>query len=278
MKLTVNSYNASVFQVVTANEYSIDFIDMASPKWNATKMQTLQKTPTLSNLSVSEIKTTYDQQYVSAHGDVILWVKNVSIEYPFATFHDLEKQNFTLPAIHIPLDTPIQLSGAPFWAHSIDERGWAAAADLNEHWNVSAKDSPTLLLCIGGAFARRAVNSEVQMSLTFLLVVVLCNAVKVGCLVFLLWKGTNDMSPPLVTVGDAVASFLEAPDESTRGYCTYSKAEYFWKTGQLKRTLAREQDGRAAKWDKRCDGIWEEKTYNYGSAVSKRKRVILTFL
>jgi hypothetical protein len=274
----VTSYNASVFQVVTANDYSIDFIDRASPKWNAINMEMLNKASNLSNLSVSEIKTTYDQKYVSTHGDVVLWVERVSIEYAFATFHNHENQNFTLPAIDMPLDAPIQPSGAQSWAQTIDEKGWAIAADLNEHWRMTAQDSPILLLRIGGAFARPAINSEVQMSLTFLLVVVICNAVKIGSLVFLLWKGTNDTSPPLVTVGDAVASFLEAPDESTRGYCTYSKAEYFWKTGHLKRTLAREQDGRAAKWDKRCDGIWEERTNNYGSAISKRKRTILTFL
>jgi hypothetical protein len=276
--LTAASYNASVFQVVTANDYSIDFIDRASPDWNITNMEMLNKTSNLSSLTINDIKTTYDQKYVSAHGDVVLWVEKVSIQYAFTTFHDQEKQNFTLPAIRIPLDTPIQPSGARLWAQIIDERGWATAADLNEQWNSTTEDSPVILLRIGGAFARPAIDSEVQMSLTFLLVVVICNAVKVGCLGFLLWKGTNDTSPPLVTIGDAVASFLEAPDESTRGYCTYSKAEYFWKTGRLKRTLAREQDGRAAKWDKRCNGIWEERTNHYGSAISRQKRMALTFM
>jgi hypothetical protein len=76
--------------------------------------------------------------------------------------------------------------------------------------------------------------------------------------------GSKDTSPPLVTVGDAVAAFLEDPDESTRGYCTYSTGEYFCKTGRLKRTLAREKDGRATKWDKRCEGVWNQRTYNYG--------------
>ena len=271
------SYNASVFQVVTANEYSIDFIQNGSTTWNALNNGSSNKYHNLSSLSVDEITTTYDQEYVSAHGDVILCVKKLSVEYEnLSTFNDRGNFNFTLGALNLPLEAPI-VSKSRFWAQAIDSRGWANATALNEHWSMT-RDSATLLVQIVGANARPVTNSEVQMSLTFLMVVVACNAVKVACLGFLLWKGTDDMNPPLVTIGDAISSFLEAPDSSTRGYCTYSKAEFFWKSGHLKRTLAREHDGRAAKWDRRCEGIWEERTNNYGSAISKRKRVILTIL
>jgi hypothetical protein len=266
------SYNASVFQVLVANDYNIDFVDMGSPAFQA-----MVQTDGLSNLSVSNIKNTYDQEYVSAHGDVVLWVEKLAIEYiNISTFNEREKKNFTFSEITTPLKTPMD-SKSRAWVQAIDSSGWVNATKLNEHWNTST-NSTTLLLCIGGAFARPALNSEIQMSLTFLAVVIVCNAVKCGCLVFLLCKGIDDTSPPLVTIGDAIASFLEAPDSSTHGYSTYDKADFFWRTGRLKRTLAREQDGRAAKWDKRGEGIWEERTNNYGSAISKRKRAFLTFM
>jgi hypothetical protein len=266
-------YNASVFQVLVANDYNVNFVDRASPAWDAMN----RAGSFTGNLSVSEIKNTYDQEYVSAYGDVVLWVEKLSIQYGnIDTFNEREKNNSTFGKITVPLATPID-SRSQAWAQAIDSSGWAAAINLNENWNTT-KDSATVLLRIAGAFAQPAINSEVQMSLTFLAVVIICNAVKFGCLVFLLWKGAHDISPPLVTVGDAIASFLEAPDSSTHGYSTYSKADFFWKTGRLKRTLAREQDGRAAKWDKRGEGIWEERTNNYGSAISKRKRTILTFM
>lgn len=277
MYLIKISYNASVFQVVTANDYSIDFIETGSAAWHALNEGITSQNRNLSTLSVDEIKTTYDQEYVSTHGDVVLWVDKLSVEYEsLSIFNGREKSNFTLGALKIPLEAPI-VPKSRVWAQAIDPRGWATAANLNEHWNMTT-NSTSLLLQIAGANARPVTNSEVQMSLTFLMVVIACNAVKVACLGFLLWKSTDDMNPPLVTIGDAISSFLEAPDSSTRGYCTYSKAEFFWKTGHLKRTLAREQDGRAAKWDRRCEGIWEERTNNYGSAISKRKRVILTIL
>lgn len=235
------------------------------------------KTIRLNVLSVNEIKTTYDQEYVSAHGDVILWVEEVSVKYSNLSIFDGRKEmNLTLGALKIPLEAPI-VSSSRVWAQAIDPRGWASATHLNEHWTMTS-GSTTLMLHIVGAFARPLTNSEVQMSLTFLMIVIACNTIKVGCLGFLLWKGTDDTNPPLVTIGDAISSFLEAPDSSTRGHCTYSRTEFLWKTGHLKRTLAREQDGRAAKWDRRCEGIWEERVNNYGSAISKRKRVLLTFL
>jgi hypothetical protein len=263
--------------VVTANDYSIDFIENGSAAWKTLNDGLTSQDRNLDTLSIDEIKTTYDQEYVSAHGDVILWVDKLSLEYGnLSTFKDREKSNFTLGALNIPLEAPI-VPESRVWGQAIDSRGWANATSLNEHWNMST-DSTSLLLQIAGANARPVTNSEVQMSLTFLTIVIACNAIKVGCLGFLLWKSTDEMTPPLVTIGDAISSFLEAPDSSTRGYCTYSTAEFFWRSGHLKHTLAREQDGRAAKWDRRCEGIWEERTYNYGSAISKRKRVCLTIL
>lgn len=262
---------------MTANDYSIDFIENGSAAWDISDGGLKNKERNLDTLSVDEIKTSYDQDYVSAHGDIVLWVDKVSVGYNnLSVFNDREKINFTLGALNVPLEAPI-VARSRAWVQAIDSRGWANATNLNEHWNMTT-DSTSLLLQIVGANARPATNSEVQMSLTFVLVVISCNAIKVGCLGILLWKGTDGKNPPLVTMGDAISSFLEAPDSSTRGYCTYSKAEFFWKTGYLKRTLAREQDGRAAKWDRRCEGIWEERTKNYGSAISKRKRVILTIL
>jgi hypothetical protein len=142
----VTSYNASVFQVVTANSYNIDFIDRASSDWNATNKDLWDGRTNLSNLSVSDIKATYDQAYVSRHADVVLWV--------------------------IPLDTPIQPSGVRLWVQAIDERGWADATALDAHWAMSASDS-RLMLRIVGAFAHPVTRSKLQMSFPFLPVVVI---------------------------------------------------------------------------------------------------------
>lgn len=76
-------------------------------------------------------------------------------------------------------------------------------------------------------------------------VVIICNVIKFMCMCAaarFLW---NLNEPILATIGDAVSSFLEKPDETTKGYCLL--------------------DGEAVR-----AGVWREKTTKYDS-IYKRK-------
>ncbi|KAL8709696.1 MAG: hypothetical protein Q9220_005636 [cf. Caloplaca sp. 1 TL-2023] len=57
-------------------------------------------------------------------------------------------------------------------------------------------------------------NCRLQFSLTALILVIICNAVKVICMLVMVYR--HD-ARPLVTLGDAIASFLEEPDLTTSG-------------------------------------------------------------
>jgi hypothetical protein len=72
--------------VVTANDYSIDFIENGSAAWTALNKELTSQDRNLSALSVDEIRTTYNQEYVSTHGDVILWVDKLSVEYKASAY------------------------------------------------------------------------------------------------------------------------------------------------------------------------------------------------
>lgn len=61
---------------------------------------------------------------------------------------------------------------------------------------------------------------ELQFSLPISLVVIICNAVKVLCMILTLLESRDDI---LVTVGDAIASFLQAPDPHTKGMSMLSR-------------------------------------------------------
>ncbi len=74
-----------------------------------------------------------------------------------------------------------------------------------------------------------------------LVVVIACNLIKLGCL---LWTTIRMNQPTLVTLGDAIASFLQEPDLATRGYCMASK-------DQLERGV-RIDGGKPQRWDGRC--------------------------
>ncbi len=67
---------------------------------------------------------------------------------------------------------------------------------------------------------------ELQFSQSILIVVIICNLIKAVCLFFCA-KITSDQ--PLVTLGDAIASFLEVPDTVTTGLCLVQKNLFYGK-------------------------------------------------
>lgn len=62
-------------------------------------------------------------------------------------------------------------------------------------------------------------NCQLQFVSYILYVVVVCNLVKVICMSFFAYDLWNLNEPVLATVGDATASFLDQPDETTAGWC-----------------------------------------------------------
>ncbi len=81
---------------------------------------------------------------------------------------------------------------------------------------------------------------ELQFSVVILAVVMACNLIKLGCL---LWTTVRINQPTLVTLGDAIASFLQDPDRMTKGYCMVSK-------NKLERGI-RIDGGEPQRWDGR---------------------------
>ncbi|KAL9601249.1 MAG: hypothetical protein Q9219_002654 [cf. Caloplaca sp. 3 TL-2023] len=63
-------------------------------------------------------------------------------------------------------------------------------------------------------------RSKIQLSIIFMVVVILCNAVKVLCMFLTL---RHQLSAPLVTIGDAIQSFLQEPDPTTEDMCWADK-------------------------------------------------------
>lgn len=65
-------------------------------------------------------------------------------------------------------------------------------------------------------------SSEVQVSLAFLVVVITCDLFK---LIAMLWTLRRSLSFQILTLGDALSSFLETPDNSTVSVCTLNIEE-----------------------------------------------------
>lgn len=87
----------------------------------------------------------------------------------------------------------------------------------NRPYTTSYTDLTFSAYCLSQPVNERCV---LQFSLTILLIVIGCNVVKLACLVGTIWTLNHTT---LVTLGDAVVSFLEEPDSITQGYCMASR-------------------------------------------------------
>lgn len=68
-------------------------------------------------------------------------------------------------------------------------------------------------------------NCKLQFSVQVLVVVLLCNAAKSVFMLFTLWRHREET---LLTFGDAIASYLDRPDDLTKGRCLASRSNLEW--------------------------------------------------
>ena len=66
-------------------------------------------------------------------------------------------------------------------------------------------------------------HCKLQFSLVIIVIVILCNLIKTICMGMTAWK--RDWQP-LVTLGDALASFLERPDLTTEGNYSVERSRF----------------------------------------------------
>lgn len=106
-----------------------------------------------------------------------------------------------------------------------------------------------------------------------MLVVIICNIVKLIVMLLTLLDRNNDY---MVTIGDAIGSFLKAPDKTTSQLCTVSREGMLWMTGNYKRMA--EHDYRVAKYNAQASGIWQTPKRRYISSISATRRLFGTLL
>ena len=88
-----------------------------------------------------------------------------------------------------------------------------------------------------------------QFSAIIMMVVIICNIVKLSCMVWIAWRQDSE---PLVTLGDVIDSFLKSPDKYTAGNCLAGKN--FYSNKRAPRQLLTKEDLKEAQ------GPWSEWT------------------
>ncbi|KAI5844703.1 hypothetical protein BZA05DRAFT_409130 [Tricharina praecox] len=104
-------------------------------------------------------------------------------------------------------------------------------------------------------------SCKLQFSTLILAIVIVCSAVKVACITLILFE-RNFI--PLVTIGDAIQSFLLKPDPNTTGIC-YADKQYIaaqrkagipWNSGDLR------------------PQPWKRRSYHWWNVVSLRRWIV----
>ena len=78
-----------------------------------------------------------------------------------------------------------------------------------------------------------------------MIVVILSNLLKTICMIVTVWK---EKSATLVTLGDAISSFLDDPDPTTAGCCLADKSTFTSKKWQLSSTLTKKYVLQRHRW------------------------------
>lgn len=237
-------YNAAIFKVTTAHGYKLDFV-------NSSDTTVLSHLNSTSNLTEDIWKSRYSTPYALDTGDLYLVVDSIGLLVNFVGEHPpcfSAPPNITNALGILNSTTGIQggqiqfaylsrnpqfsfCDGSSFtWPQSrkmnlSEPSGLPQLLQYGSGTWISNKDPGTILpapfhIAYGLAVPSSNV-SEVQISLHFMVVVVVvCNTLK---LVVMVWTLKTSLCFQLVTVGDAIGSFLENPELGTLGMCILDK-------------------------------------------------------
>ena len=180
------------YSIFGTSEYSSqDFVPLSYQLENLRHMQS-----SLQRLDNVACKKAYSAGFISSRADVLL----VS-----------SKKNDTNSLLGFdPLLSP------GFSPNNPGHRGgWTSAREPAQKMSGNAWTAYGLEIdyCLS-----QLVNEQcrLQYSVAILIIVIICNFVKMICMCLI---ALQQPSEPLVTLGDAIASFLDKPDSTTRGQC-----------------------------------------------------------
>jgi hypothetical protein len=235
-------FNSAVFVSLTANEYTVatvteDFVNGAS--WTLSGYDTYhesiiagmqQNISKYERLDQPSCIKEYGVDYLSSRRHAIVVVSNSSTSDP--------------------------LLGILDWTYDQPQNSWVCGTTLGDNMTLIPQSISDFDCSISVALSNDSwymadqpveyCLSEVvpdicrlQFAVPIMVVVLCCNFVKLLCMTITVWK-CREFS--MVTLGDAVSSFLEKPDPYTDGMCIVTKREIekgSWSRNEPKRWKTR---------------------------------------
>ena len=228
-------------------------------------MQELRNATEWQKLDNRDCIKAYGQDFVSAHGDLLLVLPTT------------DATGILFPVTEIQSD----ISGYYDWMCG-DQPGCSTDAILREA-ALSSYFEPVILsngsnlqfnhsiqYCLSQPVEQQC---QVQISLIILGVVVACNATKALCMLFTF---RCQKSQPLVTLGDAIESFVKDPDQNTGGMCLASK-EIFDNAGKNKINHIWLDSLQKPAWTAR-PMVWTARRHRWFSSASLKRWLMCNIL
>ncbi|KAM0438541.1 hypothetical protein ACHAPT_001290 [Fusarium lateritium] len=263
-------YNSVVSFETSANYYTVYYAtpnDLKAPTLSNVTQEFRNLKAKLNNfdkLDVDECLSTYGRNLLSTRGDVVLVLD---------TQHPYLWNNESFPVEVNPLQTnpaargwlcdlDSMIGGGSYWqtdsrdcdTSAIKAQSWTPLLDMKLDSGVLPREKPRVDHCLSQSTEE---HCKVVVSLPLLGVVIGCNFIKLIGLA-LTWLYLERR--PLLTVGDAVASFLRHPDPATE-----------------KRHLMTKVSGKELSWEP-GPRIWLPQKRRWATAVSWRRYGVTVFL
>jgi hypothetical protein len=187
------------------SEYQVVLIDSTSDYLNGTN-GLLEHWNDSIRLENTRWKTIYTESEVSRYGDLYLVIDQISYG-PDA---------IRVPSLHDLL--PVNVSSGSFVRlEKPTGEGWANFTDWLQPGQQSNSSQGQNIHVVDGWTTDSGRNSRIQISLYFMVIVICFNFFKIAIMIGVL---TMDASEYVVTLGDAAASYLQCPEDLTRGRST----------------------------------------------------------
>ncbi|KAL1603665.1 hypothetical protein SLS60_005253 [Paraconiothyrium brasiliense] len=260
-------YNAAVFQIATYSEYNITVIDHGSHAFDTLVIlsNTTEPGNTFRNLSNAQWKQTYDTKFVADHGDLFLAIDRIAFStsnLPTAPYTD----DF-LP-LYIKKGSQEIIRNL-----TIESADWIR---YDYSTGISVDGGIPVSMRVTQVFAKTIEpRSRIQISLYFMVTVITFNLLK---LVIMLRVLLTDKHDYIVTLGDALATFLKHPDPVTEGKCMYGKEEMMYHLGHAPHYAKGEEKNIEEYFSARLAGMWLPQRKPYFSFITYDRQVFLALL
>ncbi|KAK0515276.1 hypothetical protein JMJ35_002655 [Cladonia borealis] len=220
-------YNSAIFSTIGANDYEVsvgpeNLVTGVGLNWSLPlddgsnrTLHYFQQAANWDNLTNEECLKVYTQVFVTGNNNVL------------AVTSALNDSSTVLNSGY-PLwqEIPSNMSGGFGWVcdkpHPCDEKTLVAEA---ANWTIAISDWKSVRTIPIQYCLSQPVEGycTLQFSLLIITIVIVCNLTKWACMMMLLLR---QQAKPLVTLGDAVDSFLETPDPTTENMCLADKRKF----------------------------------------------------